>query len=127
MKKIVITLAVLASFGFISSQALACYWDGYWDGSMYGGGYGNHNANHQRFFNDTAELRGAFAAKQAEYGALMAQKNPDPKRAAQISKEIASLHDQLEARAQAHNLPIPGSNNYRPQYNNRGWGGRGCW
>ena len=64
----------------------------------------------------------------------MTQPNPDPKRAGKLSQEIVELHDQLKAKAQAYDLPVPGyrGNYHRPpagHYNGYcgGLGGRGCW
>lgn len=134
MKKVLIVLVTLVSLGFIASQSLACWWDGYWGGPTGGawGGYApgiNPGGAYQNFLNDTAKLRQELAGKQAEYNALMAQPNPDPKRAGELSKEIAGIHDQLQAKAQASGLPGPGSYGaqrggyrYGPGYS--GWG---CW
>ena len=135
MKKLLIVLVAVMTFGFIGSQALACMWDGYWGGPMGGtwGGYAtgvNPGGSHQKFLNDTASLRGELAAKQGEYNALMAQSNPDPKRAGKLSQEIAGLHDQLKARAQSNDLAAPGGYSAPPMgYSGygRGYGDWGCW
>ncbi|MBW1801717.1 MAG: periplasmic heavy metal sensor [Deltaproteobacteria bacterium] len=96
------------------------------------GGYApgvNPGGAYQNFLNDTVQLRQDLAAKQREYNALMAQPNTDPKRAGQLSGEIATLHQQLQAKAQASGLPGPGSYGapmggygYGPRY-----GGWACW
>jgi zinc resistance-associated protein len=128
MKKILFILFAIASVAFISSQAMACYWDGYWGGPMgvpMGGFYGNTFAGgaYQGFLDNTAQLRQDLAAKQAEYNVLMAKSNPDPKRAAELSRQITSLHDQLRAQARSYNMPVPrGNYGHGPM---RGYGC--CW
>ena len=137
MKKLLIVMVAVVFLGFVASQALACIWDGYWGdpmrgrmmgGPMMGGswcGYApgvNPGGAYQSFLNDTVKLRQELAAKQGEYSALMAQPSPDPKRAGEISKEIASIHDRLLAKAQASGLPRPGSHRYGS--GSRGWA---CW
>ena len=136
MKKLLIVLVSVAAFGFIGSQALACMWDGYWGGPM-GGSWGcgyysnvNPGGSHQKFLNDTSKIRGELAAKQGEYNALMAQPNPDPKRAGKLSQEIAALHDQLKATAQTYDLSTPRTYSAPPMgYSGygRGYNGWGCW
>ena len=137
MKKLLIVLVSVAAFGLIASQALACMWDGYWGGPM-GGSWGsgyysnvNPGGSHQKFLDDTAKIRGELAAKQGEYNALMTQPNPDPKRAGKLSREIAELHDQLKAKAQAYDLPVPrnrGAYHSPPAGHYYGYcGGWGCW
>lgn len=115
MKKMTFIIVAVASIVLIGSQAFACYWDGYWGGHMGGpmnGFYADTFAggNYQGFFDNTAQLRQDLAAKQGEYNALMAKSDPDPKRAAELSREIAALHDQLRAQARSYRLPTPPAN-----------------
>lgn len=63
-----------------------------------------------------------LAAKQGEYNALLATSNSDPKRASELNREIAVLHDQLSAQARSLNLP-PANVGY---YGRNGWI-RMCW
>lgn len=127
MKKLIIVSISVVFLGLIASQALACWWDGY-SGSPMGGTWGDYcwsgytGGASQEFLNETATLRQELAAKQGEYQALMAQGNPDPKRAAEISREIAGLRDQLHAKAQARGVAGPGPYAQGPRY-----GGWGCW
>ena len=113
MRQLFIALITVVAVGFIGSLVLACPWDGYWGGSMgdargsYSPGM-NNSGSYQRFMNETAGLRSRIAARQGEYNALMAQPNPDSRRAGELSQEISELHDQLKARARAFNLPAPG-------------------
>lgn len=126
MKKMILGLVVAASVVFFGFQAFACYWDGYWRGPMgvpMGGFYDRTMAGgaYQEFFDNTAPLRQDLAGKQAEYNVLMAKSNPDPKRAAELSKQITSLHDQLRAKARSYNLPAP-----RGNYGHGSMRGYGC-
>jgi len=124
MKKEILIVAVVAFIALTGTQALACYWDWYWGGPMGGPMAGfTGNTYHKRFYDETAKLRQDLAAKQGEYNALLAAPNPDPKRASELSRDIAALHDQLRSKARAYNLPPPNSGYY-----GRGWmGGYGCW
>ena len=129
MKKTIIVTAATAFIALFSTQAFACYWDGYWGGPMGGPMVGFKGDTYQRFYDETAKLRQDLAAKQGEYNALLAAPNPDPKRAAELSREITISHDQLRSQAHAYNLPAPNNGYY-------GWGrmggypmmdGHGCW
>jgi len=117
MKKTILVIAAVAFISLIGTQAFACYWNGYWGGPMGGPVAGYYGGNYQGFSDDTVQLRQDLAAKQGEYNALMAKSNPDPKRAADLSRQITSLHDQLRSKAQAYNLPAPGA----------GYGYGWCW
>ena len=120
MKKAIFLIAVVASITLIGTQAFACYWDGYWGGPMGGPMAGFYSDNFQGFYNDTSQLRQDLAAKQSEYNALMATPNPDPKRAAELGREITALHDQLSAQARSYNLPTPNAGHHGRM------GGHGC-
>jgi zinc resistance-associated protein len=123
MKKTILVIAATAFIALFSTQAFACYWDGYWGGPAGGPTAGFNGDQHQGFYEKTAQLRQDLAEKRGEYNALMAASNPDPKRAAQLSREIATLHDQLRVQARSYNLPM--SNN---GYCGHGRMGRhGCW
>jgi len=122
MKRFVMVSALVVFLGLLASQALACWWDGNYGGHMMGWGSGR-GYYPQSFLNETATLRQELAAKQGEYNALMAQSNPDPNRAAQLSQEIVGLQDQLQAKAQARGFMGPrGYNGYGP-----GGDGWACW
>jgi len=123
MKKSLLILVAVVSMVLISSLAWACYWDGYGGGPMGDPMGGYSGGASQGFYDNTAQTRQDLAAKQGEYAALMAQSNPDPKKAAGLSRQIASLHDQLRSKSQAYNLPAPGTG-----YGRMGGGyGYGCW
>lgn len=124
MKKFFIIVVTVVTVATIGTQAWACIWDGYWGGPM-GGFYGNTFAGgaYQGFLDNTSQLRQDLATKQDEYNALMAKSNPDPKRAAELSRQITSLHDQLRAQARSYNLPVP-----RGNYGHGPMGAYGhCW
>lgn len=138
MRKLFIALITVVAVGLVGSLVVACPWDGYW-GEPMGNTWGNNppgmnnSGSYWKFMNETAELRGRIAARRGEYNALMAQPNPDPKRAGELSREITELHDQLKAKAQAYDLPSPGyrgnGRNYPagPYHGYCGWGRMGCW
>jgi hypothetical protein len=58
----------------------------------------------QRFLDDTVELRRALVVKQAEYNALKAQTDPDPKRAAKLAQEIFDIQEQLRVKANDYGI-----------------------
>jgi zinc resistance-associated protein len=119
MKKTILVIAA-AFIVLIGTQALACYWDGYWSGPMGGPMAGVYGDQYQGFYDKTAQLRQDLAAKQGEYNALLATSNPDSKRAAELSREISVLHDQLRTQARSYNLPAPNTRHYGRM------GGSGC-
>jgi zinc resistance-associated protein len=106
MKKVFVGLAILVSLGLVASQALA--WGPNYGGcGMWGprgGNYGevNPSTSQQSFLKDTAKLRKDLAGKEAEYDALMAQPNPDPKEAGKLSQEIFEIRNQLRAKAESY-------------------------
>jgi zinc resistance-associated protein len=122
MKKTILIIAATAFIALIGTQAFACYWDGYWSGPMGGPMAGYSSGNYQGFYDQTAQLRQDLAAKQGEYNALLSTSNPDPKRAAELNREIAVLHDQLIAQARSYNLP-PANGGYQGRMGGYGW----CW
>ncbi len=125
MKKSILALAAAATFTLIGTQAMACYWDGYWGGPMGGPMAGvQSNGNYQDFYEKTASLRQDLAGKQGEYNALMASSDPDPKRAAELNRELTVLHDQLSAKARSSNLPVFNMGHHAGM---SGYGGCGCW
>ena len=109
MKKSILALAAIATITLTGTQVFACYWDGYWGGPMGGPMAMVNGGNSQGFYEKTAKIRQDLAAKQGEYGALLATTNPDPQRAADLSREITVLHDQLSVQARSFNLPAPGT------------------
>ena len=133
-KRIMMILAVIVSAGFIAGSVWACPWGWDWGGSRDSRGWGsdsgyydNRDDNYQNFINDSASIREELAAKHGEYNALMAQQNPDPKRAGELQAEIAKLNNQIQQKAQKYNVSSRGSHNSASQYDNRYCSHRGCW
>jgi zinc resistance-associated protein len=124
MKRTILALVAAASISLIGTQAFACYWDGYWGGPMGGPMAGINGGDYQGFYEKTASLRQDLAAKQGEYNALLATSNPDPKRAAELNREITTLHDELNANARSFKLPAM---NMRHHGRMGGYGMGGCW
>jgi zinc resistance-associated protein len=113
MKKAGIALAVLVSLGLIASQAQTARGGSYWGCGMWGPspGYSADVAQdpaYQQFLDETAQLRTDLAGKQAAYRALMAQADPDEKKAGSMAREIQELREQLRAKAQTSGLGPPG-------------------
>ncbi len=114
MKKVLIGMITAVSAALIASSVLACGGCWYGGGPTAGpqGGYHsgvNPGGSYQAFLNDTSKQREELAGKQAEYNAMMAQPNPDPKKAGQLAQEIVKLHDGLRAKAQEHGVTSPPS------------------
>lgn len=120
MKKWIVVSVIMVFVVILASQALACWSDGNYGGHMmgYGGhmmGWGPGGGYYSReYLNETAALRQELASKRGEYTALMTHADPDPKVAAQLSKEIVGLQDQLQLKAQARGLLGPGGYGYGP-------------
>ena len=126
MKKLLIAVVTVAALGFAVSQGLAC-WRGNWDGPGVDHQRGitpgtNPGSDYQAYLDDTKGLRKELAAKQVELEALMAGPNPDPKRAGALSREIADLREQLNAKARAR-----GYNDWCVYGYGHGRGGWTCW
>jgi len=133
MKRISMIIVLLVAVSLISSQAIACMWDGnYGDSRMYG--YNNNfpqDGSQRAFMNETRELRADLAEKKGEYEAIMAQPNPDPEKAGKISREMAGIHEQLQEKANASGLGAQVGPSQHGRHmgsygngHNRGWG---CW
>ena len=77
-------------------------------------------AKYDGFLADTEEVRREVAARRAEKRALMHAANPDPERAAQLTRELLNLRSQLMAKADEAGIAFgPGSGH------GCGHGGRG--
>lgn len=133
MKRISIIIVLLVAVSLISSQAIACMWDGYYGDSMMNSyNYNNpQDGSYNKFMNETRELRQDLAGKKGEYEAIMSQPNPDPEKAGKVSREIAGIHEQLQAKANARGLGGQGGQNPHGRNmgsygngHNRGWA---CW
>lgn len=65
-------------------------------------------AARDKFLSETVALRKEMAIKRAEQEALMNSENPDAKRIAQLTGEIFDLREQLQTKAAASGLEVPG-------------------
>ena len=113
MKKIVVALVLISSLFFAGTQVWA--WSGGCQGCpMAAGGENTANVNpeaYQKFIDSTAQLRLDLAAKRGEYEAVLAQTNPDPKQAGQVSREIAEIQSKIQLKAKEQGLPAWGQGN----------------
>ena len=121
MKKVMMVIATLAMIGLTASQAWA-----QWGGPMMTPRSGYGTTNNSAYLDATVQIRSDLGAKQAEYNALMTQKNPDPKRAAKLSREISAIREQLRAQSQQFSANS-GGGNYPTQMRGYGHGDWGCW
>ncbi len=132
-KRIMMILAVIMSAGFIAGSVWACPWYGNWGGNWDSWGWGSDSGYYdsqdnsfQSFINDSASIREELAARHGEYNALMAQQNPDPKRAGELQADIARLNNQIQQKAQKYNVSSRGANHSgSPNHGHCGY--RGCW
>ena len=103
--------------------------------------------NQQDFYEKTAALRATLAADQAEYNALMAGNNPDPKRIRTLAENISKAQDELRSVAgnytgsmmgpggghhlamngNGHNGQEPHMNGSRGGHMNGSYGSGCCW
>ncbi len=126
-KRIIMILAVIVSAGFIAGSAMACPWGWDWGWGSDSDYYDSRGDSYQSFIKESASIREELAAKHGEYNALMAQQNPDPKRAGELQADIARLNNQIQQKAQKYNVSSPRGNNPASQYNHRYCSHRGCW
>lgn len=109
MKRITVLTAALLLVVFAGTSAFA------WGGGRGKGpgcdkaGYAANPEAWEKFMGATSEIRKELAAKQVQLDALMSGKNPDPKEAAGLSREIFDLREQLRAKAAELGLPGPGN------------------
>ncbi|MEJ2589179.1 MAG: hypothetical protein P8165_16710 [Deltaproteobacteria bacterium] len=131
MKKLIIGTITLLTLGLLVSPGLAFWGGGYCNGPRGGGWYAGdtpqidnaRKAEYDKYVAETAGIRQKLAAKQAEYNALMANDNPDPKRAGELAGEIAGLREQLRSKAPTYAGPGYGPGyGYGHMYGRRGGG-----
>ena len=113
MKKIIMTLALVLTVAFISTNAMAWGMNG-----GHGNGYNmNHNNGvnsqvdpqvYQDFLNSTVKIRAAIDADRAEIVALMASPTPDAKRVRALTEQINEKLATLNQKAITLNLPTYG-------------------
>jgi Spy/CpxP family protein refolding chaperone len=115
MKKVITAVSAILIVGFFAASAYA------WGcGGMYGRGMnrnghnqtGNNNGAYQSFINDTLDLRDSLSADRTELNALMANANPDSKRARALSEQISKSENELRTKAQQNNVSGIGGMGY---------------
>ncbi len=115
MKKIITTISIVLIVGFLAASAYAWGCGGRYGGGMYENGYnqtGNNNGAYQSFENDTQALRSSISTDRAELNALMANTNPDAKRARALSEQISKSENELRSKAQQYNVSGIGGMGY---------------
>ena len=121
MKKVITAVTAVLIVGFFTASAFAwgcggMYGNGMYGGGMYENGYnqsGYNNGAYQSFTNDTQALRSSIAADRAELNALMANANPDAKRARALSEQISKSENELRTKAQQYNVSGIGGRGYQ--------------
>jgi hypothetical protein len=106
MKKVITAVSAILIVGFfaVSAYALGC---GGYGNRMYGNGHnqtGNNNGAYQSFINETQDMRDSLSADRTELNALMANANPDPKRARALSEQISKSENGLRTKAHQNNV-----------------------
>ncbi len=84
-------------------------------------------ARHDAFLADTEEIRRAIAAKRAEKQALMRSTNPDPERAAQLTRELLNLRSQMMTKADEAGIAFGPGSGHGYGHGGRGRHGGGRW
>ena len=101
------------------------------DGSGYGRGYGNHgfmgnlseeeiaklNEERNAFSKATQDLRQNIYQKRLELNSELAKKNPDPKKAGALQKELSGLKGQLDQKRTQHRIRM---NKINPEFGQMG-------
>ncbi len=131
MKKFAIAMTTLATVALIASTSIA--WDCPGRGAGYGPGSGKNVALTQEdkeareiFMTETVDLRKDLAAKRGQLNAIMAAEAPDAEKAAEVSKQIFEIREQLRAKATQAGINGPYSYGQGCQGSSyRGQGGRG--
>ena len=139
-KHVGLILLVLAVVGFIgfSATSYADWGRGGGGCPMAGGGYGPRGFSgpgyggdltdeeiaalqkeRNAFLEQTRELRENLYQKQLELRAELAKQNPDPKKAAELQKEVSGLDSQLDQKRLDQQLKMKKEN---PKFFGRGFG-----
>jgi len=108
MKKILLITALIGTIGFAGIQIASAH-GGFRGGPGPGccGGYYDGQPNYvekdpkawEAFRKETQDIRREIAVKRSELAALMSQKNPDEKKAAELTGQLYDLHTKLEEKA----------------------------
>lgn len=119
----VLALGIIGVF-FLTSVVLA------WYGGNYPGAQQAYGTKSQ----EIADLKAQISKKQAELSAIYAQKNPDPKKIAQLKQELSQLYYKLnqlyypdQARYGGGNTPVPPASGYHVYHGHHGCCGCPWW
>lgn len=132
MNKGITTVIGVAIIGLVLS-AVSAFAVGYGPGGggcgmrgMMGGGYNANvsDADYQKFLDETSALRKSIAVDRAELDALMAGKEPDPKRVRDLTATIVDNQEKVAEIARKANISGPGTGGFGCD-GPRGFGG-GC-
>jgi len=107
MKKVITAVSAILIVGFFAASSYAWGCGGMYGRGMNGNGHnqtGNNNGAYQSFINDTQDLRDSLSADRTELNALMANANPDPKRARALSEQISKSENGLRTKARQNNV-----------------------
>ncbi len=138
MRKAMITILTILIVSLLAVSAYSWNCGGMYNNNGYNNGmYGNYynggynNSSYQSFMTATQALRSSIAADRAELNALMANTNPDSKRARVLSEQISKSENELRNKAREYHVSDIGMREY-----GRGWtcgitnqnnGIGGCW
>ena len=133
MKKLLVIIAVFALVG-IGTTAFAGWGRGSYGPMMHGRGWGAYGterlseeelkkleAANEAFFKETEALRRNIYEKELALRSEMIKENPDPKKAADLQKEISDLESQFDQKRLERRLEMQKINPYAGQ----GYMGRG--
>ena len=152
MKKLVIVIGILM-LGAVVAYPVFAHGPGWGrGGQMWGNGGGSDCSRYdgrgfrgtteeqqakldeldQKFFNETADLRGKIWSKRAELGSLLNAQNPDENKIRALQKEISTLKGQMAEKRLTYRLEarktVPGSGGYdrgNGRGHGKGYGGYG--
>jgi len=133
MKNFLIVVAVISLVG-IGTTALAGWGRGSYGPMMHGRGWGAYGTErlseeetkkleeaNEAFFKETEELRRSIYEKELALQSEMIKENPDPKKAADVQKEISDLESRFDQKRLERRLEMQKINPYAGQ----GYMGRG--
>lgn len=113
MKKIIVTIAVMATIGIIGTQIASAGWGGYgscWSGN--GTTAGTDTATSEAraaFFKDTTDLRTQIAVKRVELGTLLHDSSADPATIDTLRSELGDLATELQQKAKDAGIGFGGN------------------
>ena len=138
MKKFLVIVAVISLVG-VGTTAFAGWGRGSYGPMMHGRGWGAYGTErlseeeykqleelNEAFFKETEELRRSIYEKELALQSEMIKENPDPKKAAEVQKEISDLESRFDQKRLERRLEMQKINPYAGQgYMGRGGMGAG--